>query len=243
MSQLIAQKMADKEKLDELVVQIRKLLKLTDEIGERDIYPVSFFSQAYDITSKIKESLNKMELTQIELFERQIKAHQAQLLSTAPHSEKKAHAYSRPVDRMGTQLQETVSAPSPATSEQQKLSEKLITAEEETMLIDLHQSETLRNQRPVEPPPPPVNTVRPESVNKAKSNADLKKRLTLNDRFRFARKLFDGDESFMNQTFSELNRMNSYDEGFSYLKSRFSWNFEDEAVIDFLTVLENYSNK
>ena len=76
--------MANKEKFEQLRQQINKLTALAEGISEREIYPVAFFSQAYDITNTIQEQLRQIELAQIELFERQMKEHQAQILSVVP---------------------------------------------------------------------------------------------------------------------------------------------------------------
>ena len=82
--------MANKEKLEQLIEYIKKLTTLTEEIYEREIYPVSFFSQAYDLTNTIQEGLHQIEIAQIELFERQMKEHQAQILSIVPYAAKKS---------------------------------------------------------------------------------------------------------------------------------------------------------
>jgi hypothetical protein len=200
--------MADKEKLDELIVQIRKLLKLTDEIYERDIYPVSFFSQAYDGTNKIQEFLKEIEAAQITLFEKHIKEHQAQIFSTPFRQDNKQGVGER------TETPTGKTAP------------------------DVHKQEA----PPILPPPPPP-IVQTESVSNPQTTADLKKWLTLNDRFRFSRELFGGNETLMNQTLADLSRINSYDQGISYLKSRFNWDFDDEAVTGFLAILEKCLNR
>ncbi|MDR2233265.1 MAG: hypothetical protein LBE56_09100 [Tannerella sp.] len=73
--------MTNKERLEMLIEQIKRLATMSEEILEREIYPVSFFSQAYDIANKIQEDLHQMEVVQIELFEQQMRAHQAQIQS------------------------------------------------------------------------------------------------------------------------------------------------------------------
>ena len=63
----------NKERLEKLIEQIKRLEILTEEVRERDIYPVSFFSQAFDISNKIQDDLQQIELFQIELIESQLK--------------------------------------------------------------------------------------------------------------------------------------------------------------------------
>ncbi|MDR2120040.1 MAG: hypothetical protein LBP64_04100 [Tannerella sp.] len=204
--------MADKEKLDELIVRIRKLLDLTDEIYGKEIYPVSFFSQAYDITYKMQDSLREMEIAQIALFEKQIRAHQAQIFSTSPLGKE------YDTDENCAHLPDTqaanVAPPPKVIPEPQTLPEA----------------------------PPPTAADRPHNdtanVHRQKTAVDIKKRLTLNDRFRFKRELFDGDEALMNRTIADLSMADSYDEGLTYLKSCFNWNFEDGVALEFLTITE-----
>ncbi len=71
--------------------------------------------------------------------------------------------------------------------------------------------------------------------------ADIRTSLTLNDRFRFQRDLFQGDIEQMNQTLDHLNQLNLMDEALSYL-SDFHWNWEDESVQAFKEILEKRFN-
>ncbi|MDR1602886.1 MAG: hypothetical protein LBS42_10725 [Tannerella sp.] len=248
--------MTDKGKLDELIVRIRKLLALTDEIYERDIYPISFFSQAYDITSKVQDTLREMEIAQIELFETQIKAHQAQIFSADPSREKKQDEGEQPAVHADEHVSETVLPPPPPPLPTPPPPPPKVVPEPppppaapapapEDAVVDAHrQKETPHMQPPA--PPTPVDaplTNRTEGINKQSATADMKKWLTLNDRFRFGRELFGGDVSLMNRTVAELNEINSYEKGVSYLKSCFGWNFEDEIVVEFMAIMEKCFDK
>jgi hypothetical protein len=70
-----------------------------------------------------------------------------------------------------------------------------------------------------------------------KIHPDFRSSLTLNDRFRFQRNLFNGNVELMTQTLNELNDFNSMDEALSYLSS-FDWDWEDESVQAFREILE-----
>ena len=189
----------NKERLGILIEQIKRLEALTEEMREQDIYPVSFFSQAFDIANKIQEDLQQIEISQIELIESQVKKQQEPQLFT--QQEMIAPAIVPPPVNY---VQETV-APMIA--------------------------------------PPPVQQVQDEKkVISAYSSGgttgiDLKKMLTLNDRFLFCRELFSNNENLMNLTFNELNMEESYEAAIEYLQKRFEWNFEDKNVTDFLAVL------
>lgn len=68
--------------------------------------------------------------------------------------------------------------------------------------------------------------------------SDFRKAFSLNDRFRFRRELFGGDEERMNKAINELNELHSYEDSISYLNDELKWNIEDEAVADFIKLLE-----
>jgi primosomal protein N'' len=68
--------------------------------------------------------------------------------------------------------------------------------------------------------------------------ADLKKSLSLNDRFRFQRNLFENNAGLMDKTLDELNNLSTLKETLDYLNSRFAWNWENEPAGAFKEILE-----
>ena len=68
--------------------------------------------------------------------------------------------------------------------------------------------------------------------------SDLRKAFSLNDRFRFRRELFGGDEARMNRTIGDLNELHSYEASVAYLSDELKWNIDDPAVADFLLLIE-----
>lgn len=78
--------MANKEKIDYLLLDIRELEKLVAGVRDAEVYPVSFFSQTFDLTHKILKDLHKLEGDQIELFQKQMEEHR-QLLNNIPVSQ------------------------------------------------------------------------------------------------------------------------------------------------------------
>lgn len=47
----------------------------------------------------------------------------------------------------------------------------------------------------------------------------------------------------MNKAITDLNDIHSYEESVTYLNNELKWNIEDEAVADFIKLLENDSYK
>ena len=71
--------MTDKEQLTQLTSHIQKLVELTEQMHETEIYPVSFFSESFDLIYKIQDRLHAMEMGQIELFDQKIREHPTQI--------------------------------------------------------------------------------------------------------------------------------------------------------------------
>ena len=67
---------------------------------------------------------------------------------------------------------------------------------------------------------------------------DIKRGLSLNDRFYFQRELFYSDREAMNAMMIRLNAFDNYGDTERYLRERTSWDFKDERVKSFLELLK-----
>jgi hypothetical protein len=67
---------------------------------------------------------------------------------------------------------------------------------------------------------------------------NLRTSLSLNDRFRFQKVLFDGDIDRMNETLDYLDKMSSVQEVFSYLQTHFEWDWNNDSTQAFKEMLE-----
>lgn len=63
---------------------------------------------------------------------------------------------------------------------------------------------------------------------------------TLNDKFRFRRELFGGNDTAMTDTLNLLSGMDCVDEAVEYLCGKLGWNKANNAVSDFIAVISNY---
>ena len=66
---------------------------------------------------------------------------------------------------------------------------------------------------------------------------DIRQALSIGDRFRFQRELFEGNGELLNKTLSKLNQMNDFHEASAYLQSKFSWKEDDETVENFYQIV------
>lgn len=66
----------------------------------------------------------------------------------------------------------------------------------------------------------------------------LKSALKLNDRIRYSRELFGGSTELLNSTIEELDQKSNLGEALAYINAQFNWDKDNEAVIEFLSLLE-----
>lgn len=230
--------MANKEKIDYLLLDIKELETLIAAMRDAEVYPVSFFSQTFNLTHKILNDLHSLETSQIDMLRKQMEAHQA-LIQSLPHP---------------------VAAPMPVAEEPKAEEKPAVEPEivseperEPVREIIVEKTEIVAEEKaPVEPEP--AAPIEPEIPPKAltadkpgvflsdllekKQLSDFRKAFSLNDRFRFRRELFGGDEAKMNKAIADLNDMHSYEESVTYLNNELKWNIDDEAVADFIKLLE-----
>ncbi|HNU37615.1 MAG TPA: hypothetical protein PKJ87_04595 [Macellibacteroides fermentans] len=233
--------MGDKEKMDYLLVDIRELEKLVASMRDAEIYPVSFFSQAYTTTQKIVDNLQSIEADQLALFKEQMEKHRA-LIKKAERLEAEA--------ALVTQMQEQESTYEPVQEMELPSVEEL---NEEKESVATPAAATVAAEKTVSEPAASLSSASshattleqslPHSISlneviQKKFLADFRKAFSLNDRFRFRRELFGGDEGRMNEAISDLNELQSFEESITYLDKKLKWNVEDEAVADFIKLLE-----
>lgn len=203
--------MANKEKIDYLLLDIRELETLVAGMRNAEVYPVSFFGQTFDLTHKILKDLHALEAVQIEALRKQMEEHRA-LIQSIPTS---------------------VEAP-------------IQTEQEPSVIISVPAPIPVVEEPIVpEPIPVPAEEGKPErsglflnDLLEKKNLSDFRKAFSLNDRFRFRRELFGGDEARMSQVINDLNGLHSYEDSVAYLNNELKWNMEDEAVADFIKLLE-----
>lgn len=197
--------MANKEKIDYMLLDIRQLETLIAGMRDAEVYPVSFFSQAFDLTHKILNDLHSLESAQVDALRAQMEAHQA-LIGSLPEP---AAAVATEPEEAAPKVEEPAAVVEP---EPKDVPPKTVMADKQGVsLSDMLEKRNL---------------------------SDFRKALSLNDRFRFRRELFGGDDEKMNKAIADLNDISSYEESVAYLNDELKWNVEDEAVADFLKLLE-----
>lgn len=81
-----------------------------------------------------------------------------------------------------------------------------------------------------------------QTAMQADGYRDIRRNLTLNDKFMFKRELFNDSIEEFNDTLDLISAMNSYDEALEYLCDDLAWDPENPAVKEFLNLAANYFN-
>lgn len=231
--------MAHKEKIDYLLLDVQTLETTIAGMRDAELYPASFFDQAFELTRKILKELNVLEAAQVELLRKQMETHAA-ALQDLPPAPAPAELPEEPV-------------PVEEAAEKKQSPEETAVPVQEPEGNSLPPDEEKPAEAPVSstasiPPPPPATAAAPEkrgnanlSVNEIlekRKLADFRKAFSLNDRFYFRRELFSGNESRMNLVIEQLNGLSSYQDSITYLKQELDWNLDDQAVADFVKLIE-----
>ena len=246
--------MSNQERLDQLIQHIDELAKLVNSIRGMEIYPVSFFSSAFDLTGKMQVDLHEMEIGQIELFDRQLRQHREQIRAfetkARPAFEAPTPEQASPTPQPAPQAdeEEPIMRPTPMPA---PVPEPQPNPVPQPNPAPTPEPEPTPDPMPAPAPKPtpiPVPKMAPAPLSHADTSlndaiertklTDLRKAFTLNDRFRFCRELFDRDEARMNDTLSALNEAHSYSESLDLLRARVQWDFDGETATDFLKFIE-----
>lgn len=82
--------------------------------------------------------------------------------------------------------------------------------------------------------PTAANIVTPSKIG------DIRKAMTLNDKFLFKRELFGGNEAELNDTIELLASMHSFDEAEEYIYDDLQWDRKNPTVADFMSIVKSY---
>lgn len=131
--------------------------------------------------------------------------------------------------------------------------QKLKQREETIRLLEERLAERPAVEPQPEPAPAPVLAPEPQpeettivektttslaDVLERQQLSDLRKAFSLNDRFRYRKELFDGDEARMNAAIDELNRLSSHAEVLEYIHRTLESKKDNPALADFIKLLE-----
>lgn len=80
----------------------------------------------------------------------------------------------------------------------------------------------------------------PTPAVQTRTVGDIRKAMTLNDKFLFRRELFGGNDAELNDTIELLASMHSFDEVEEYIYDDLQWDRKNPTVVDFMEIIKTY---
>ena len=210
------------EYINRLLQNLQSLEAKVSAIKQEETVSFSFFRDAFQKGQEVMGLLHELEMLQIE----DMKRHMEKLVLFLSETENR-----KPVE------EQILSEKNEKIIQEEKIVRRIIYAEGIAL-------PTYTNPRTVEPKKEEVIEEIPvlRSVNDiiqaSPTKLDVKRSLSLNDRFYYQRELFDNDREAMNSMMLRLNAFDNYENTERYLREKTSWDFKDEKVKSFLELLK-----
>lgn len=201
--------MASKEKLENLLSDIQNLETLVKGLMLEDDLPAQSLSRTCNLAYSVVEKLKAIENEQLQQLNIRLVEQQEEL----NHLSVLLEQYKAMAETCKKNIQAA----------------KQGSLQEEIPVVHVEQ---------IVSPSVPKQNISLHDVLEKKSLSDFRKAFSLNDRFRFRRELFHGDEKAMNKVISALNDIDSLQESLEYVKSTLHWNMDEETVKDFVGLLD-----
>lgn len=224
--------------IDKLLSELKSLENSVLETKNSDSMPFSFFRESFERTQEISQLLHKLEFMQVEDMKNQME----KLVFFLSESEKKGKTQerelekAREIERELAKGFEKESVQEPDEIHPPEVIEPVNADDQVTIRNTYAEGFVLpeyRNPLPQEAVAPKINVSPPVHI------IDIKRGVSLNDRFLFQRELFNNNRDEMNNTLEKLNSFGLYEEAEKYIRDNFNWDFENQIVNDFLLVVRN----
>ncbi len=212
-----------KKEIEQSLEQIQTLEEQFRQARKSELLPLSFFSLSYDIIRDLANTLHYMEQGQLKIMEEHFIANKVSFLETTGLAEKSNVSNSIiPEEEIKVKPENEIAEFEPAIEP-----EKISTETKELLdeLTPSSEEELLKNSL--------FNEIKKEDL----ILADLQKYMSLNDKFRFQRELFNGSAEEMENVMKILNEFETFQDTLLFLENQ-QWNPEDEIVVEFKTFIE-----
>ena len=210
--------------MNQLLHAVRQLEGMVAPASEKETLSFSFFNDAFEQMQQINGLLQRLQSMQIDEMKQQM---EKLLVVLAEQSEPVVTEFTNEI---------AVSDANEALRQPEK------------MHLPGYRNPRLNESIPAgDPQPIPKHTAHEDIqgipslndvIQSPPSLLDLKRGLSLNDRFLFQRELFHNDREEMNRMMLRLNAFESYEKASEYLKETMAWNFDEAVVKDFLSVIK-----
>ena len=247
--------MVYREKLNQLLADVQELESLIGKLLTEEVPGVQLLSKSSSCAYSILEGIKEIESEQI----RQMNARLVERQDELSHLSVLLDQYQRMAEACKKDILATkqeLEASEPVLAQKEAKPVAVLPKEPEPPVEEPAKQEVVETpalpveETPKEAPvrkevdPAPVIPVAAKgnvSLNdllEKKNLSDFRKAFSLNDRFRFRRDLFHGNEEQMNQVIADLNQIDSLDEALRFIDTNLSWDMNNETVADFIKLLE-----
>lgn len=241
--------------IEKLLSELKSLQESVIEIKNSDSMPFSFFRDSFSQTQEISSLLHKLEFMQVDDMKNQME----KLVFFLSESEKKGKVQERELERARDKERELAKDLEKESERAQKQEIELAKNDELVKEDNLVKEDYLQNRNvyadglnlpEYKNPNTSIYHAQDNSKNNSIDNSvsksvtpplhiiDIKRGVSLNDRFLFQRELFNNSRDEMNSTLERLNRFDSYEDAEKYIRNNFTWDFENQTVNDFLLVVK-----
>lgn len=213
-----------KEKLQLLSKEVKEIAGLLAGISECEMIPRILLDMLEEKSKNLAESIGQLKETdRPETCEREIPTPTA-----------------APIRESEVQFVKKETTPVSRVAETARVVETVPVTEKETVHEPQHG--TTAEERTRDFFPKVFQEYSSANTHSVKSATDIRKLLSLNDRFLFQRELFHGDVGMMNYVLDEVNAMTSFEQAQQFIAQKFQWEAEASGVTEFVTLLEHYFN-
>lgn len=247
--------MVYREKLNQLLADVQELEGLIGKLLTEEVPGVQLLSKSSSCAYSILVGIKEIESEQI----RQMNARLVERQDELSHLSVLLDQYQRMAEACKKDILATkqeIENSEPLLSQKEEEKEAVLQKEPEPIIEEPVQKDEVKSptepvcEEPVKEPvqktaeapqSAPVMAKGNVSLNdllEKKNLSDFRKAFSLNDRFRFRRDLFHGNEEQMNQVIADLNQIDSLEEALRFIDTNLSWDMNNETVADFIKLLE-----
>lgn len=239
--------------INRLLDNVRSLERSIVSAKEDDSLSFTFFKESFKKSQEITTLIHELEMLQIEDMKKQME----KLINFLSENDYK-NSSTKDVEPDSEPTIQSLPVDIPTLAEQpiqEKEEEKLEEVEQkqdivndisakgnkyaEGIILPSYSNPHRNEAQPISNSTPSINDITPH-VN---AKADIRRGLSLNDRFYFQRELFNNNREAMDTMMVKLNMCDNYQDVEQYIKENTSWDFNAEVVQDFLEIFSKGSNQ
>ncbi len=212
-----------KEMMEQLLHAVRQLEEKVSRACENETVSFSFFNESFDRLQHISRLLQQLQSMQIDELKQQMQRLVDVLSERTVPETKEADAVETREEKVSPERKERVELPGYRNP---RLNESIHANDSKAV-----QESTLKEEAP-------GITSLNDVIQAPPSLLDLKRGISLNDRFLFQRELFHNNREEMNGVMIRLGAFESYEKAEEYLRARMDWDFDQPVVQDFLRLIK-----